>query len=62
VMFKSVPEMEGEPSPEDYNEADNLYDMSELQRAQDKSIEKLDEVPETVYPDEIPEDGVYEVK
>jgi monofunctional biosynthetic peptidoglycan transglycosylase len=68
VMFKLVPGMEGEPAPEEYTAADDLYDMAELQRAQDKSIEKLDSSPpETIYPDEIPESGpdqdtTYQVK
>lgn len=51
VMFKSIPSMEDEPTD------------SELQEAQDKSIEKLEAMPadNVVYPDEIPESDVYNV-
>jgi monofunctional biosynthetic peptidoglycan transglycosylase len=67
VMFKTIPGMEDEPAPDEYNDSnDNLYDMTELQKAQDKSIEKLDSVPEappeSIYPDEIPESETYQVK
>ena len=64
LMFKSIPEMEGEPSPEDYADStEDLRDAKELENLQEESIEKLESTPEeTVFPDEIPESGVYEVQ
>lgn len=64
VLFKLVPGMEDEPIPEEYDSAnDNLYDLTELQKEQDKSIEKLETVPDdVVYPDEIPDSEVYDAQ
>jgi monofunctional biosynthetic peptidoglycan transglycosylase len=67
VMFKSIPGMEDEPGLDEYNDNTDLYDMTEIQKAQDKSIEKLDAVPDTapsesIYPDQIPDSDTLEVK
>lgn len=69
VMFKSIPEMEGESADQEYYSDDSNYDMTEIQNKQDASIQKLESLPDvppdsldTVYPDEIPESEVYDVQ
>ncbi|MES2769371.1 MAG: biosynthetic peptidoglycan transglycosylase, partial [Bdellovibrionota bacterium] len=70
TMFKLAPEMEGESEDaEYYSDSDGAtYDMTEIRKQQDESINKLESLPdnppdslETVYPDEIPASETYEV-
>lgn len=66
VMFKSIPEMDGESEDFEYysDTMESTYDMTELQQKQEESLNKLNTLdePDIVYPDEIPESGVYDLE
>lgn len=69
MMFKSIPEMEGESADQEYYSDDSTYNMEELEKKQDASIQKLESLRETapdsldtVYPDEIPSSEVHDLQ
>ncbi len=71
VMFKTIPEMEGESEDLEYysDSMESTYDMTSIHKAQEDSINRLESLEdnatdstETIYPDEIPESDVYDLQ